>query len=53
MHSNRMYPIRQKRLIGGFNGFEAADFPSHVLTPQERAREDRMRTELEKRASKK
>ncbi|HET6335922.1 MAG TPA: YciI family protein [Polyangiales bacterium] len=33
--------------------FEAADFPSDVLTPDERAREDRLRTELEKRASNK
>lgn len=33
--------------------FEADDFPSDVLTPQERAREDKMRAELEARAAKK
>jgi hypothetical protein len=33
--------------------FEEEDFPSDVLTPEERAREGRMRAELEKRAAKK
>jgi hypothetical protein len=33
--------------------FEAEDFPTDVFTPEERAREEKLRTELEKRAAKK